>query len=503
MLSRAQIRTLIRREPDFDDITCSLRATGRQPKGIIRETARVVAIARKFNDEVARPLVLQMDRRLHEDPDYLPWDFVKKANEWGLYTLFLPKIFGGQGYSLSCAGYFIEELASVCLSMGNLVGVHYLGYTGLVSTWNMKLSNRISREVVAGEKSGDPCLISFAMTEPDAGTDSQNVEFMDTGSLACQAKPVDGGYVLNGSKIFISCGHLSTWHTVFAYTDLNKGAENMVVLAVRTGTAGFSFGKKEKKMGQKASVASELVFRDCFVPEENVVWDRSHFSRLSRGTRQTTEQLLAYIWGASRFGVGAFGAGAARGAYEVALQFAGDTEVDGTRLINHEWCQHQLAEMYKNVVLARLAYLEVGYANGLHGLWKLLNFKPLYYGLRMIPKRLADAVCDRMFESALITRLFQKFSFDYQSDEEINRVDGLGSLAKVAGTDAAVVNCRLALEIMGQPGVRHDHLAEKMMRDVKLLQIYEGTNEVNRINLFKRFGCRSCPGARSFCAANR
>ncbi|MFP4446577.1 MAG: acyl-CoA dehydrogenase family protein [Desulfosudaceae bacterium] len=503
MLSGAQIRSLIRREPAFDDITCSLRATGRQPQGIIRETAKVVAIARKFNDEVARPQVLQMDRRLHEDPDYLPWDFVKKANEWRMYTMFLPKIFGGQGYSLSCVGYFMEELASVCLSLANLVGVHYLGYAGLVSTWNMKLANRISREVREGERTGQPCLISFAMTEPDAGTDSQNVEFMDSGSLACHARPVDGGYVLNGTKIFISCGHLSTWHAVFAYTDPARGAENMVVLAVKTGAEGFSFGKKEKKMGQKASVASELVFRDCFVPDDQVLLDKKTTGRLSRGARETTEQILAYIWGASRTGVGAFGTGAARGAYETALAFAGQTEVEGARLINHEWCQHTLGEMYKNVALARMAYLEAGYANGLHGLWKLLNFKPLYYSMRLTPARLADLIYGRLCERPFFTRLFQKISFDFQSEEEINRVDGLGSLAKFVGTDAGAANCRLALELMGQAGIRHDHRAEKMMRDAKLLQIYEGTNEVNRINLFKRFGCRTCPGARSFCAANR
>ncbi len=440
---------------------------------------------------------------MHEEPDYLPWEFVEKANEWGMYTMFLPKIFGGQGYSLSCVGYFMEELASVCLSLANLVGVHYLGYAGLVSTWNMKLANRVSRDVVAGERSGRPCLISFAMTEPDAGTDSQNVEFMDTGSLACSAQPVEGGYLLNGTKIFISCGHLSTWHAVFAYTDLRKGAENMVVLAVKTGTPGFSFGKKEKKMGQKASVASELVFRDCFVPDNQVLLDKKTTSRLSRGARATTEQVLAYIWGASRTGVAAFGAGAARGAYEVALQFAGETEVEGTRLVNHEWCQYQLAEMYKNVVLARMAYTEAGYANGLHGLWKLLNFKPLYYAVRLTPLPLSDLLYGRLFERSFLTRLFQKISFDFQSDEEINRVDGLGSLAKFVGTDAGAANCRLALEIMGQAGLRHDHRAEKMARDARLLQIYEGTNEVNRINLFKRFGCRAIPGARSFCATNR
>jgi acyl-CoA dehydrogenase len=502
MISRSEINAFLQQEPKFDDVMCSLRATGKQPKGIIAETKKVIAIARKFNKEVSRPAVLALDRKMHEDHDCLPWEYVEEANKRGFYTMFIPKIFGGQGYSMSTAGYFIEELASVCLSMANIVGVHYLGVTMLCSSWNIRMIDKLCREVAAGEKSGKPCLLSLAMTEPDAGTDSQNVEFMNTGSLRCHAKKVSGGYVLNGTKIFISMGHLSAWHMVHAYTDLKKGSQNTVMLAVETGTKGFSFGKKENKMGQKASVASELIFNDCFVPDKLVCIDNRDIAGLSRNRKDTNEQIFAYIWGASRMGVGSFGAGAARGAFETALRFAAENKIDGQLLINHEWCQARLAEMYKNVAVARTTYTEANYVNGLHGLWKLLNIKSLYYLMKYTPARLLGKIGFWLNQKPIITRIYRMICLDMQKDEEIDRVDGWGSLAKFSCTDAGVANCRMALEIMGQAGIRHDQGAEKMLRDSKLLQIYEGTNQVNRINVFKRLVARSCPGVKTMSASN-
>ena len=501
MISRSEMKIFLEKEPRFDDIMCSLRATGKQPKGIIRETEQVLAIARKFNEEVARPYVAELDLKMHQDPDYLPWDFVKKAAEWGFYSMFIPRLFGGKGFNLSAMGAFVEEIGSVCASMANLIGVHYLGYAALVTSWNFKLLDEISRDVAEGEKLGDPRLISFAMTEPDAGTDSQNVEFMDVGSLVSMAEKVDGGYKVNGTKIFISCGHLSTWHMLFAYTDLQKASENMVMLAVKTGSEGFSFGKREKKMGQKACPASELVFKDCFVPDHYVLLDKETLQKVSRSPKKTTEQILGYIWAASRMGVSAFGVGIARGAYEEALRFASETEVEGRLLINHEWCQQMLAEMYKNVAVGRLAYLECAYANGMHGVSKVMNAKPVYYLLKYAPFSLIDPIMMKVLRMSLTTWVSIKLGFNFQSDEEIDRIDGWGSLAKFVGTDAGVQNSRMALEIMGQAGVRHDQRVEKLMRDGKLYQIYEGTNQINRINLFKRFIARTKSGVECFPAS--
>jgi len=502
MISRAEIKSYVELEPKFDDIMCSLKATGRQPKGIIKETRKLIAMARKFNEEVTRPAALVLDRRIHEDHDYLPWEYVHEANKRGFYTLFIPEIFGGQGYSLTGIGYFLEELASVCLAMANIIGVHYLGLSKLISSWNMKVIDRLCRAVTEGEQTDNPCLLSVAMTEPDAGTDSQNVEFMDVGNLGCHAKKVSGGYVINGTKIFISMGHLSTWHLVHAYTDLEKSSENTVMLAVETGTKGFSFGKIENKMGQKGSVASELIFNDCFIPDEDVCIDNRQIAGLSRNSRATNGQIFASIWSASRMGVASLGTGVSRGAFETALEFASENKVDGQLLVNHEWCQARLAEMYKNTAAARTAYSESCYANGMHGLWKMLNFKPLYYFQKCLPSVVISIFGRYMNKTALMTKIFRMINFNIQKDEELARIDGWGSLAKFSCTDAGIANCRMALEIMGQAGIRHDRRAEKMLRDSKLLQIYEGTNQINRINLFKNLVARSCPDVETMSVLN-
>jgi alkylation response protein AidB-like acyl-CoA dehydrogenase len=316
---------------------------------------------------------------------------------------------------------------------------------------------------------------------------------------------VDGGYVVNGRKIFISNGHLSEWHMLICYENLDRPQDSTVMLAAKTGMKGFSFGRQENKMGQKGCPASELIFEDCFIPDENVCFDRYQIDSLrGRGgkTKRTVEeytmQVIDYVVSTSRAGVAAFGTGVARGAFEEALRFARETEVEGKPLINHEWAQTLLAEMYKNVSLSRLSYVETNYANGLYGMFKILQWKPVYYYIKYAPTWLIDRVVSPLLDLDAVTWLFRKLSFDWQKDEEIQRTSGWASLAKFAATDYGVRNCQLALEMMGRAGVRHDGGAEKHLRDSKLLQIYEGTNQLNRLNLFKCFIGRSIPAAKVF-----
>jgi alkylation response protein AidB-like acyl-CoA dehydrogenase len=182
--------------------------------------------------------------------------------------------------------------------------------------------------------------------------------------------------------------------------------------------------------------------------------------------------------------VGAFGAGVARGAFEEALKFACSTEVEDKLLVNHEWVQCLLAEMYKNVSISRLCYVEANYANGIYGFFKMLQAKPMYYYTKALPKFYINLVIGPLMKQPFMTKLMRKIGFDWQKDEEVHRTSGWASIAKVVGTDAGIRNCQLALELMGQAGLRHDRSAEKHLRDSKLLQIYEGTNQLNRLNIF-------------------
>jgi alkylation response protein AidB-like acyl-CoA dehydrogenase len=485
MLTISEVKTLCARQPNFEDMICSLRAISKQPKKIRKETREVVALARKFNDKVVRPYAVELDRKVQQDPGFLPREFIEEANRWGLYTLWIPRIFGGKGYNLPSFSYFIEEIASVCTAMSNLIGVHYLGVATLIATWNTRIIRRVFQEVVEGEKNGRPCLISLALTEPGAGTDVEETDLMDRGNVGCHARKVDGGYVVNGSKVFISNGHLSTWHILFSFSDLQKPSAHLVMLAVKTGMKGFSFGRKEHKMGQKGCPASELIFDECFVPDENVCLDPQQAKPLSRPPTETTMQLIDYVFSASRAGVAAFGTGVARGAFETAIQFAAKTQVAGKLLINHEWAQCLLAQMYRNVLISRYAYVESNYANAMDGMFKLLQIKPIYYLTRYAPSALLKILIPPLMDSCLGTWLMRKIHCDWQTKEQIERTSGLGSLAKITATDAGVKNAQMALDLMGQAGLRQDQIAEKHLRDAKLMQIYEGTNQLNRLNLFK------------------
>ena len=222
MISRKEIKTFTNMSPKFDDMICSLPAAPKLPRAMVKETKKVIAIARKFNREVVRPYALELDLKMHENPNFLPWEFVEKANEWGFYTMWIPKMFGGKGYNQPSMAYFVEEIGSACLAMANLIGVHYLGLCSLSATFNTRMINKIARDVAAGEKNQTPCLVSLAITEPGAGTDVEEVDLLDKGNITCHAEKVPGGYKVNGTKVFISNGHLSTWHIVIAYSDLKK-----------------------------------------------------------------------------------------------------------------------------------------------------------------------------------------------------------------------------------------------------------------------------------------
>jgi alkylation response protein AidB-like acyl-CoA dehydrogenase len=131
-------------------------------------------------------------------------------------------------------------------------------------------------------------------------------------------------------------------------------------------------------------------------------------------------------------------------------------------------------------------------------MYKLIQQKQLYYLTKYTPRFVFDRLMKPLLEKPLVTALLQKFAFDFQTDREIQVSSGMASLAKFAGTDAGIKNCHMAIELMGQAGLRHDMRVEKYLRDAKLLQIYEGTNQLNRLNLFKCLIARSIPHVSQF-----
>jgi acyl-CoA dehydrogenase len=499
MLSCSEISSRISGFPRFGDTHVGLSYAPRMPAHMVREIEEVVAVARKFNEEVARPRALELDRKTHEDPGYMPWELVDIANRWGFYTMWIPKLYGGKGYCIPSMSYFAEEVGSACLGILNVIGVHYLGVSGVITSANTRLARRVLADVAEGERTGKPCLIALAVTEPGAGTDVEDMELLSRGQVACHAKKVPGGYVVNGTKVFISMGHVSSWTVLIAYEDLKRPADTTVTLMVKTGAKGFSFGTHENKMGQRVCPASVLVFEDCFIPDDQVLFSADLAAKFTRKPfRDVSQRYIDYVVSATRPGVCAFGVAAARGAFETALAWASKTKVHGELLVNSSWVQSTLAEMFKNVALGRLAYAEANHANGLRGLNKILQMKPVYYYTQLMPQAYFDRVVSPFLDKPLSSKIMGRVLFDLPADEDLRCCSGWASLAKFAGTDIGVKNCQMAIELMGSAGIRQDAGAEKLLRDIKLLQIYEGTNQLNRLNLFKCLIAPQVPGSKVF-----
>jgi alkylation response protein AidB-like acyl-CoA dehydrogenase len=462
-----------------------LECQHRIPGDAHRDVKEAIAIARKFNREVIQPIALDTDLKCMRDHDYLPREFVKKAAEWGLFTLFIPKLFHGKGLSFLACYPFMEELSSACAGLGHVVAVHYCGAATLFPSMNARVLHRVFRDVAKSERAGDPHLMTIVVTEPESGTDVQEPLLVNHAKPGSTVKKVDGGYVINGKKIFISNGHLSYWHIANFIEDKTNKSESWVQFAVPNGMPGFSFGTREKKMGQFACCASELLFDDCFVPDD-LVSIRSQDPKIKnskKGPRWVCHTIVDHVTASTRTGTAAISTGIGRDAYERALEYARTKRIAGELLINHQWAQIILTEMYRNVIMSRVFYMESAFALTLSGLFKLLFMKPVYRFLKLMPRwyfRLVSPLLN--LEAA--TWFLRKFYYDWYPTEERNVASGWGSACKFTCSDIGLANANLALDLMGADGLRHENGAEKCFRDVKLQQIYESTNQINQMNMF-------------------
>ncbi len=258
--------------------------------------------------------------------------------------------------------------------------------------------------MASGEK-----LAAFALTESTAGSDATNIK--TTATLE------DGGYLLNGTKQFITNAGEAELYTVVALTNPEKGIRGASAFLVEKGTPGFSFGKKEKKMGVRASSTGELVFRNCLVPGENML-----------GREGMGFPIVMRLLDRSRPGVGAQAVGLAQGALEAAVDYARERVQFGHPIIALQAVQLMLADMATAVEAARL----------------------LVYGVA----RTIDSGAKSFTEES--------------------------AMAKVFATDMAMKVTTDAVQIMGGGGYMKDYPVEKMMRDAKITQIYEGSNQALR-----------------------
>jgi butyryl-CoA dehydrogenase len=330
----------------------------------------------------------------------------------------------------------------------------------------------VLHEIVEEEKKGKPVVMAYAITEPSAGTDVEDPEFLKVADIGMEARKVKGGYLLNGRKCFISGGSEAKYTTVCAAIDRSRPMQTWSTFLVDRDMEGFSCPRVELKMGQRACHAAELLFEDVFVPDSHVLGYEG--DGIANG--------MLIVLAASRGPVGAIATGITRGAYEHFLAWA-RTSRNGKRPIEEERIQMALADMSAAVQESRGMYISHSMAGD--AIFRSAFTSPIFRSLFLIPRPIrASKPVSALFNSnlgkALVNTLFRVFI----KDEDITNVMALASLAKFTCADHAMEVTSRALELMGTDESIERRWVEKYYRDAKLTQIYEGTNQLNRLAFY-------------------
>jgi alkylation response protein AidB-like acyl-CoA dehydrogenase len=358
-------------------------------------------LARKVAEEKMLPVRAELDEK-----EEFPGEIIKVSAEAGLMGVSMPEEYGGFGGGILEYCLVAEELSRVCLGIATSVVASGLGAMPILLFGNPGQKKEYLPDIAKGKK-----LAAFGLTEADAGSDA--------GALRTTAIRKGEGYVLNGTKQWITNGGEAEIYSIIAMTDRSKGPRGASALIVEKGTPGFTFGKKEKKMGIRASATRELVFQDCFVPQQNLIGKEGMGFIITMRTFDRT-----------RPGVGAQGVGLAQGALDEAVRYAREREQFEKKIISFQAVQHMLADMATLVEAARA----------------------LVYSIA-------------------------RYIDQSENPKEISKVSGM---AKVFASDVAMKVTTDAVQIFGGYGYMRDYPVEKMMRDAKILQIYEGTNQIQR-----------------------
>jgi len=358
---------------------------------------------KKLTRTIAEEQILPVRAELDEKEEF-PWEIMKILADTNLFGVYIPEEYGGIGGGLFDLCLVVEELSRVCSSVALIYAATALGCFTLLEYGTDEQKQKYLPGIADGK-----ILAAFALTEETAGSDAS--------AIKTTAEKVDGGYVLNGTKRFITNGGDAELYTVIALTDKTRGARGASAFLMEKDTPGFSFGRKEKKMGIRASSTRELVFEDCRIPEQNII------GREGMGFLMTMKLLDR-----SRPGVAAQALGLAQGALEAAVDYAKQRVQFGHPIFAQQAVQIMLADMAIQVEAARA----------------------LIYAAA---KTIDSGAKNFTLESAM---------------------------SKVFASDVAMKVTTDAMQIFGGVGYMRDYPIEKMFRDAKITQIYEGSNQVLR-----------------------
>jgi len=363
------------------------------------EQLMIKDMARKFAENELWPVVGEYDEK-----DIYPEHLVAKMQETGLMTVGVPEEFGGPGIDYLGQALAVEELARGDLGLATVVVAScLLASEPVVVAANQEQAERWWKGLLDGK------VAAFCLTEPGAGS--------DVGGMSTNCKKVDGGYILNGTKCFITNGGVAGQYTVFATLDKKMGYKGICAFMVDRNSEGISTGKKENKMGIRTSNTTEVVFDNVFVPEEN---------RL--GAEGTGWMTCMKTLDLSRPMIAALAVGTAQGAFDHAVEYAKMRVQFGKPIASFQAIQFLLADALMDIEAGRLLYHKA--------CWLKMAGKPFSQAASI-----AKGWC--------------------------------GDMAMRVTTDM--------VQVYGGYGYTKEYPVEKYMRDAKILQIYEGTSQVQRI----------------------
>jgi len=369
-------------------------------------------LVRQIAEEKIRP----MSRELDEKEEF-PCEAIKIMAQADLFRLCIPEAYGGMGSGLLNLCIATEEISRVDGGIATSYAASFLGMFPILLFGTEEQKKKYLPDIASGK-----CLTAFALTEPGAGSDAS--------AVATTAKKEGDYYILNGTKHFITNGGDAEIYTVIAVTDKARGARGVSAFIVEKGTTGFTFGKKEEKLGIRASSTRELIFTDVKVHKDNLLGQREGIGFIA--TMKTFDN--------SRPGVAAQAVGIAQGALELATEYAHKRVQFGKPISSFQGIQWMLADMATKVEAARSL---------------------VYATANMVDRGLKD-------------------------------VGTASAAAKLFASEVAMQVSTDAVQIFGGYGYMRDYPVEKFMRDAKITQIYEGTNQIQKniiaLALIKKYG---------------
>jgi len=366
---------------------------------LTEEQKMIKELAAKIADEKIAPVALHYD-----EEGIFPHDIVKVLADSDLCGVYIEEKYGGLGGGILEMALVVEELSRACGGIALSFAGTGLGTFPIILFGNEEQKSKYLPDIASGNK-----LAAFGLTEANAGSDAAGIQ--------TTAELKGDEYVLNGTKQWITNGGEADIYTVIACTNRAKGARGFIAFIVEKGTPGFSFGKKENKMGIRASCTRELVFEDCKIPKENLLAKEGMGFIVAMKTLDRT-----------RPGVAAQALGIAQGAFDEALKYSRERVQFGQSISSFQAVQHMLADMAIQIEASRCL---------------------VYQTCRHIDSGAKD-------------------------------ISKESAMAKVMASDTAMKVTTDAVQILGGYGYMKEYPVEKMMRDAKITQIYEGTNQIQR-----------------------